>query len=97
MSTNVERISSVSTPLNQQGQPAQPGAPEAGERRPASETRTPHDYRLIIEKDQTNGSYVYKTLDRSTGEVVQQLPREEMLRLKDDPAYVSGKVIVTRA
>jgi len=96
MSTNVERISSVSTSLNQQSQTPQPGATEAGEPR-SKVSAEAHDYRLVIEKDQATGSYVYKTLDRTTGEVVSQLPREEMLRLKHDPAYVSGRVIVTKA
>jgi flagellar protein FlaG len=62
--------------------------------------RTPHDpapqtadLRLVIEQDEKSGAIVYKTLDRRTGEVVRQLPREEVLRLKDDPTYDPGDVI----
>ena len=38
-----------------------------------------------------------KTLDRTTGEVVNQFPREEVLKLRDSPAYQAGRVIVTKA
>lgn len=50
------------------------------------------DLRLIIEEDEASGTIVYKTLDRRTGEVVQQLPREEVLRLKDEPGYSPGDI-----
>lgn len=51
------------------------------------------DLRLVIEEDEQSGAIVYKTLDRRTGEVVRQLPREEVLRLKDDPAYDPGDIV----
>lgn len=50
------------------------------------------DLRLIIEEDPATGTIVYKTLDRRTGEIVQQLPREEVLRLKDEPGYSPGDI-----
>lgn len=50
------------------------------------------DLRLIIEEDEATGTIVYKTLDRRTGEIVQQLPREEVLRLKDEPTYHPGDI-----
>jgi flagellar protein FlaG len=52
---------------------------------------------LIIEEDQASGAFVYKTLDRNTGEVVLQFPREEMLKLRDRAAYQAGTVIRTTA
>ncbi|HYF21852.1 MAG TPA: hypothetical protein VD929_00495 [Caulobacteraceae bacterium] len=55
------------------------------------------DYRLVIEEDPEAGTFVYKTLDRRTGEVVRQAPREEVLRLREDPAYAAGGVITTTA
>lgn len=55
--------------------------------------QTAPDLRLVIEEDPISGSYIYKTLDRRTGEVVQQLPREDVLRLKDAPVYVPGQVV----
>jgi flagellar protein FlaG len=55
------------------------------------------DLRLVIEEDRTSGSYVYKTFNRRTGEVVQQLPQEELLRMQEDIAYQAGEVIRTKA
>ena len=54
------------------------------------------DLRLVLEEGQA-GSFVYKTVDRRTGEVVLQLPREEVLRMRDAEAYVAGAVIATQA
>jgi flagellar protein FlaG len=51
------------------------------------------DLRLVIEEDPTSGAYIYKTLDRRTGEVVQQLPREDVLKLRDAAVYVPGQVV----
>lgn len=50
------------------------------------------DLRLIIEEDEASGTIVYKTLDRRTGEVIRQLPREEVVRLRDLPTYAPGDV-----
>jgi flagellar protein FlaG len=68
----------------------------------ASQAETPGlgveaDLRLVIEEDQASGAYVYKTVNRRTGEVVQQIPREEVLRMRDDIAYLAGGVIRTKA
>lgn len=58
---------------------------------------TSADLRLVIEDDQAAGSYVYKTIDRRTGEVVQQYPREEVLRLREASDYTAGTVIKAKA
>lgn len=55
------------------------------------------DLRLVIEEDGKSGSFVYKTIDRRTGEVVQVLPREEVLRMRDAPTYSTGAVIDAKA
>jgi flagellar protein FlaG len=55
------------------------------------------DLRLVIEEDQAAGTYVYKTVNRRSGEVVQQIPQEEVLRLREDSAYLAGGVIRTKA
>jgi flagellar protein FlaG len=57
----------------------------------------PADLRLIIEEDPASGSYVYKTLDNRTGEVVQQFPIEQVLRLKQEDHYSAGTIITARA
>ncbi len=55
------------------------------------------DMRLVIEEDQASGSYVYKTVNRRTGEVILQLPRAEVLRMREKTEYVAGTVIRTKA
>ncbi len=55
------------------------------------------DLRLVIEDDQAAGCFVYKTVDWRTGEVVQQIPREQVLRLREATAYLAGDVIKTEA
>jgi len=53
--------------------------------------------RLVIEQDNASGQYVYKSLDRVTGEVLRQFPREEVLKMLGRGAYSAGDVIQTRA
>ena len=55
------------------------------------------DLRLIIEEDASVGAYVYKTVDRHTGEVISQIPREEVLKLRDRTEYEVGDVVKTQA
>jgi len=54
-------------------------------------------YRLVIEEGPRAGSFIYKTMDRVTGEVVKQLPREQVVGLMEDADYNAGAVIDTRA
>jgi len=54
-------------------------------------------YRLVIEEGPHAGSFIYKTLDRVTGEVVKQLPREQVVDLMQTAEYSSGSVIDTTA
>ena len=51
-------------------------------------------YRLTIEAVGRN-RYVYKVLDSVTGEVIRQLPRENVEQLMSDPTYRGGKVVST--
>lgn len=60
--------------------PAAPAGPQPG------------DLRLVIEEDAASGSYVYKTVDRRTGDVLQQFPREDVLRFKQAAHYDPGEV-----
>ena len=59
------------------------GGPEAGR------------YRLVTEEGPSAGSFVYKTMDRLTGEVVKQYPREKLVEMQTSPAYDAGTVIDT--
>lgn len=99
MISKVPEVSSVSTV-----QPS-PVVPAAGA--PVSEAQSVQavqpvpsvqpDLRLVIEEDEASGAFVYKTLDRSTGEVVLQLPDEKLLELRRDPDYGPGQVVSTKA
>lgn len=60
---------------------------------PPVASRQNADLRLIIEEDQATGTFVYKTLDRRTGEIVKQFPREQVMRLRETPGYEPGNVI----
>ena len=78
--------------------PVKPSAPVApGGQAPAQTGPDPMQMRLVIEEDQATGSYVYKTVNRVTGEVVQQLPRADVLKLKGEARYAAGSVIRTEA
>jgi flagellar protein FlaG len=52
----------------------------------------PGDLRLVIEQDDASGAFIYKTVDRRTGETLQQFPREEILKMRDGADYESGDV-----
>jgi flagellar protein FlaG len=57
----------------------------------------PTTYRLVIDKDPVSGTFIYKTVNRTTGEIVAQLPSEEVVRLKDSASYTSGSVVDDKA
>ena len=52
--------------------------------------------RLVIEAVGQN-RFVYKVMDRVTGEVIRQLPREQVEKLITDPAYREGGLVNTSA
>jgi flagellar protein FlaG len=54
------------------------------------------DLRLVIEQDEASGTFIYKTINRRTGEVVLQLPREDIVRMRAAPEYQAGDVIQTK-
>jgi len=75
--------------------PREPGAPAVGVK--ADPGPSPADLRLVIEADEVHGGFIYKTLDRNTGEVVRQFPRDQLLRLMTEEGYEPGEVIAARA
>ena len=54
-------------------------------------------YRLVIEEGPTIGSFIYKTMDSATGEIVRQFPREQVIRMAEARKYDAGSVIDTTA
>jgi flagellar protein FlaG len=93
MADNVAGVPSV-TYLDREPQGAVIEAQSAAQGAPDA-TEEAGRYRLTIERESTG--YVYKTLDRVTGEVIRQFPREEVLKLRQSPAYDVGKIIKTEA
>jgi len=63
----------------------------------AAPSQDPVDLRLVIEEDQASGSYIYKTINRLTGEVLMQLPRDDVLKLRQQIDYQAGAVIRAKA
>ncbi|WP_293898030.1 flagellar protein FlaG [Phenylobacterium sp.] len=93
METRIAAVAAAPDPG--QVQPSVRTAP--GGQAPVPTGPDPADMRLVIEEDQASGSYVYKTVNRRTGEVVLQLPRAEVLKLRQELQYTAGAVIRTKA
>ncbi|HEY2660993.1 MAG TPA: hypothetical protein VGI79_14830 [Caulobacteraceae bacterium] len=55
------------------------------------------DLRLVIEDDKAAGCFVYKVINRTTGEVVQQAPQEQIVKLREADGYLAGDVIKAQA
>ncbi len=98
MATEVAVTSPVSDASLGQSQQRGPEGPNRGPKTYAEQNaHDPQDLRLVIEEDKAAGCYVYKTIDRRTGVVVQQLPREQVLRLRETINYTAGDVINAKA
>jgi flagellar protein FlaG len=63
----------------------------------AAQSQDPVDMRLVIEEDKASNSYVYKTVNRLTGEIIQQLPREQVLQLREQLDYEAGDMVRAKA
>jgi flagellar protein FlaG len=77
--------------------PAPPRADTASSAKLAAQSQDPVDMRLVIEEDKATNSYVYKTVNRLTGEVIQQLPRDQVLKLREQLNYEAGDMIRAKA
>ena len=73
--------------------PANQGTSQA----PATQSDDDADLRLVIEDDKAAGSYVYVTINSATGKVVSQVPREQLLKMREDPNYKPGSIIDKRS
>lgn len=69
--------------------PAGSGTSQTSSAQSASDS----DLRLVIEDDKAAGCFVYTTINPITGEVVSQVPREELLKLRTNPDYTPGSII----
>ena len=75
--------------------PLQSGSDHETNSRTTADAERLARYRLVIEQGPRAGSFVYKTLDRETGEVVRQLPSEQVLKLRQSDDYDVGTVVNT--
>ena len=53
--------------------------------------------RLMIEEIGNTGRFIYKVLNPLTGEVIMQLPREQVVKLSEADDYMSGTMLDTQA
>mgnify|MGYP001614366770 FL=1 len=93
METKATKLAAI-TDQNRNQQPQQhPAPPEPAPRaaRVAEGAEDQADIRLIIEE--LDGSYVYKTVDRRTGDIVAQYQMEELLKMREEDDYAAGTVI----
>jgi len=72
-----------------QSRPASPSAP--------AYIAEPADDRLVVDKDPVRGRFIYRTVDRLTGETVAQLANEDIIRLRDSDACKAGTVFNGKA
>jgi len=95
MENKVATVAATPDPTYGQTPPAQ--RPDTGASARAAATQDPVDLRLIIEEDEASGTYVYKTVNRLTGEVLMQFPRDDVLKMHERVDYQAGAVIRTKA
>ena len=87
----------AATPDPTYGQSPSVQRPDSGAAARTAPSQDPVDLRLVIEEDEASGSYVYKTVNRLTGEVLLQFPRDDVLRMRERLDYQAGAVIRTKA
>lgn len=83
-------ISAISPNAPSDPQPRQP-APEQAAPTPAESQAT----RLLIQE--VAGRYVYTVIDRDTGRVIAQLPRQQVQEMGGLDSYNAGAMVNTKA
>jgi flagellar protein FlaG len=80
-------------------QALRPQKPVERERKPAKMIGKPAadaDQRLAIREGTEDGLFVYTILDRSSGQVMMQIPREDLEKFAARPDYEAGQVVDTK-
>jgi flagellar protein FlaG len=86
------------TPELAAAQPVRPAASaSAGNSTTSASASARADTRLVIEDDKAAGSYVYVTIDPVTGQVISQIPREQLLKLREASDYTPGSIVNARS
>ena len=97
MDSKVATFAATPDPTYGQRSAPQPRPDPGSSAERAAQSQDPADMRLVIEEDKASNSYVYKTVNRLTGEVIQQLPRDQVLKLREEVDYVAGDVVRAKA
>ena len=92
------KINATPSPAETAMGPSQPLVAKPKDRKadvfvPRYEPSPDSERRLVIEP--AGGSYVYKVIDRRTGEVIWQYPLEEVVRRRNEGSYAAGDIIRT--
>ncbi|HZZ87032.1 MAG TPA: flagellar protein FlaG [Caulobacteraceae bacterium] len=96
--SNTAPVSAVSSEITAaQSAPVVSQASPGKSQAPSTQNDASADLRLVIEEDKAAGSYVYKTVDPITGKVISQVPREELLKMRDAPDYRPGALVDSRS
>ena len=53
----------------------------------------PSNSRLQVVQDEKSGTFIYRSIDPDTGEVVAQWPPEQLLKMRDYLAELSGLIV----
>jgi hypothetical protein len=80
-------------------QALRPQKPTGPERKPAKTIGKPAadaDQRLVIREGLEDGLFIYTILDRASGKVMAQIPREDVAQLANQPGYEAGQVVDTK-
>ncbi len=89
--------SAANTTTSASSQAASTASPTASPSPAQTAAADASDMRLVIEDDKAAGCFVYKVINRVTGEVVQQTPSEQMVKLRESDGYLAGDVIKAQA
>jgi flagellar protein FlaG len=80
-------------------QALRPERPAQRERKPAKMIGKPAadaDQRLVIREGTEGGLFVYTIVDRASGQVMMQIPREDLDKFAARPDYEAGQVVDTK-
>ncbi len=61
-----------------------------------AENQTAENERLVIREGALAGVFIYTILDRASGRVMVQIPREEVMHIANRPDYSAGQVVDTK-
>jgi flagellar protein FlaG len=50
----------------------------------------PSNSKLQIEQDRETGTFIYRSIDSETGEILRQWPPEQLLKLREDLSELEG-------